>query len=380
MSTARAESLAVLKDDNSRKLRESIAAGRTRLEGMPETIALHTTERCNLRCAMCARSLGQGKLQLPRDRLASLCDDLFPTARKAALSAAMGEPLLADFDLISQKALEYDVRIDLITNGTELDAALYSSVARVFDHVNVSVDAADPATYERIRRGASYDRLLGNLRGIAEHRRRHHDDVLFSLSAVVMRSTLPHLEKLLHLAARLDFSGVILQPLSHSGKDNHDEDPTTDTSRDALIARLEALRPVARAAAIHLFFANFGLPPEIVGPLRAKVPIELSHPTACSYVLQHFGVQPDGRVFPCYVPTDHVLGDVNHEKPREIWNSAAFQRLRAAHYSRRGTAFCSGCLHAPALAPRRPRWLQSRMKQVRLWWAERTTERARSGA
>jgi MoaA/NifB/PqqE/SkfB family radical SAM enzyme len=187
MSATHDGDLAALKDANSRLLREGISAGHTRLEGLPETIALHTTERCNLRCTMCARSLGQGKLQLPRERLAVLCDDLFPTARKVALSAAMGEPLLADFDLIAQKAIEHGVRIDLITNGTELDAALYGSVGRAFDHVNVSVDAADPATYDRIRRGASFERLLRNLEGIAEHRRRHPDDVLFSLSAVVCR-------------------------------------------------------------------------------------------------------------------------------------------------------------------------------------------------
>lgn len=372
--------LAELKQRNSELLREGIARGHTRLEGLPEIVALHTTERCNLRCTMCARSLGQGKLQLARHRLAAICDDLFPSARKVALSAAMGEPLLADFDLIAAKAKSTGVRIDLITNGTELDAATYADVAPVFDHVNVSVDAADAATYERIRQGAHFDRLLGNLQGIREHRRRHPDDVLLSLSAVVMRSTLPHLERLIHLAASLEFAGVILQPLSHAGKPNPDEDLLPAIGRAQLLARLEALRPVARAAAVHLFFANFALPPEIVGPLRTKVPAEISHPSACAYVLQHFGVQPDGRVFPCYVPTDHVLGDTNVDSARQIWNGAPFRRLRAAHYRARGTVFCAGCLHAPALRAWRWPWLQDRLRRARLWWSDRAgAARSRRG-
>lgn len=367
--------VAEAKERNSRALRASIAAGETALAGLPEVVALHTTERCNLRCVMCERSLGQGEKQLARDRLATLCDDLFPTARKVTLSAAKGEPLLADFDLIAGKALAHGVRIDLVTNGSELDADLYAAVAPAFDHVNVSIDAADPATYERIRRGARFDRLLANLQGIERHRRQHPDDVLLSLSAVVMRSTLPHLEQLVQLAAKVGFHGVILQPLSHSGMDVGSEDPLRVMSREQLLARLAALRPVARAAAVHLFFANFALPPEIVGPLRAKVPGELTHPVACSYVLHHFGVQPDGRVFPCYVPTDHVLGDTNKESAASIWNGAAFRRLRAAHYARRGTVFCSGCLHAPGLPARRPRWLQDSLRRLRLWWASRDQSR-----
>ena len=373
MSGAAANDLSEQKAHNGRLLREDIAAARTRLRGLPEVIAFHTTERCNLRCTMCERSISQGELQLSRARLAAICDDLFPTARKVALSGAKGEPLLADFDLVAQKAQQHGVRIDVVTNGTELDATLYASVAKLFDHVNVSVDAADPATYERIRRGARFERLRSNLRGIAAHRRVHPDDVLISLSAVVMRSTLPHLEKLIHLAAEMEVTGVILQPLSHAGKRNDDEDPLPELGADGLRARLEALRPVARAAAVHLFFANFAMVPECVGPLRAKVPEELTHPSACSYVLQHFGVQPDGRVYPCYRPTDHVLGDTNVESAKEIWNGPAFQRLRAAHYSRRGSIFCSGCVHAPGLPPRRPRWMQSSLQQMRLWWSERAT-------
>lgn len=378
MNSPKPSELSALKRRNSDMLREDVAAGRTELRGLPETIAFHTTERCNLRCTMCERSTHQGELQLARERLGAICDDLFPTARKVALSGAKGEPLLADFDLVSEKALEHDVRIDLITNGTELTADLYASCARVFDHVNISIESADPATYERIRVGAKFSRLRSNLQAIADHRRKHPDDVLLSLSAVVMRSTLPHLETVIRLAAEMNVAGVILQPLSHDGKRNDDEDPLPELGHDGLRERLDALRPVARAAAVHLLFANFSMPPEMVGPVRAKVPDPLSHPAACAYVLQHFGVQPDGRVYPCYRPTDHVLGDTNTTRARDIWNGRPFQSLRAAHYSRRGTVFCSGCLHAPGLPARRPRWLQSRMASLRLRRAAKLAARRKA--
>ncbi len=197
------------KEENSLRLREDVERRATVMRGLPEIIAFHTTEKCNLRCVMCPRSMGQGKRQLPRDRLAAICDDFFPTARKVTLSAAAGEPLLADFDLVVEKALAHETRVDLVTNGLQLDAALYREVRPVFDHVGVSIDCHVSEVYESIRIGASFANLDQNLQAISEERRRNPDDVLWSLSAVVMRTTLPHLHGLVRYAHDLGVDGLI---------------------------------------------------------------------------------------------------------------------------------------------------------------------------
>jgi len=358
-----------VKEANSRLLREDVDQQRPVLRGLPEIIALHTTERCNLRCTMCMRSLGQGKLQLPRSRLAAICDELFPTARKVALSAAKGEPMLADYDLVMAKARTHAVRVDLVTNGTELTGAAYRDGRDVFDHVNVSVDCAVPEIYERIRVGARFARLLSNLNAIAEERRRLPDDVLLSLSAVVMRSNLPHLPQLVEFARSVAADAVILQPLDHSGKPNHDQDPAIDPGHATVQAMFDTLRGAAQANGVNLFFSGFGLPPLLCRPLRDKLPTTLSAGNACWYVVQHMGIQPTGDVFACCYPTDHLVGNVMLESPRAVWNSRAFQRLRVAHYSRRGTLFCSGCVNAPRLPARRPKRLFALLQKLRFRWS-----------
>ena len=65
------------KIENSRLLREDLGRKATVFRGLPEVIAFHTTEKCNLRCIMCPRALGQGKLQLPRHRLAAICEAIY---------------------------------------------------------------------------------------------------------------------------------------------------------------------------------------------------------------------------------------------------------------------------------------------------------------
>jgi MoaA/NifB/PqqE/SkfB family radical SAM enzyme len=367
------------KEANSRLLREDVARRATIFRGMPELIALHTTEICNLRCVMCPRSLGQGKLQLSRERLAAACDALFPTAKKVALSAAAGEPLLADFDLVLAKALEHEVKVDVVTNGTELTPERYLAAASVLDHVNVSVDSHLKDVYERIRVGGRFDRLERNLRGIADQRRSRPDGVLLSISAVVMRSTLSHLPGLVRFARELGVDGLILQRLSHSVPAARDEDPfLLPDGAAAVTAMLGEVKAVAREVGQNVFVSDFGEPNLIVAPPREKVPPQILGKDLCWYLIQHFGVQPTGEVYPCCYPTDHRLGDLETEEPEAIWNGEPAQRLRAAHYAGRGSIFCAGCIQAPHLKSRLPRflleWLRARrMKAARLAGARRAS-------
>jgi radical SAM protein with 4Fe4S-binding SPASM domain len=358
---------------NSRMLDEDVAGGCTVFRGLPEVVALHTTERCNLRCTMCVRSLGQGKLQLERERLAAVCDALFPTAWKTSLSAAAGEPLLADFDLVLDRARAHEVRIDLVTNGTELTAELYSEAAPAFDHVNVSVDCAEPEVYERVRVGARFTRLAENLHAVAEQRRTRPDGVLLSLSAVVMRSTLPYLESVVRLAHSIGADGVILQRLHHSGL----AVPHEETAAGALGARLSDVRALAHELGVNVAMAELGLENVLVRPVRDKVPPIGPSPGLCWFVARHIGIQPTGEVYPCCYPTDHRLGDVTVQAPADVWNGPAAQALRAAHLTRRGTLFCSGCEFAPHLRARRPARLVQWLRKLRLRGAHRRYARER---
>lgn len=203
-----------LKAENSRLLLEDVHRRAVVYRAMPEVIGLHTTEICNLRCIQCPRSIRQGRYVLPREDLRRLCDELFPTARKAILTAAAGEPMLADFELVLDRALAYEVRLDLITNGTMLTEAAYARAAPVLDHVNVSLDALDDHLYRRIR-GGSLERVRSNLDAIAARRRQSQDDVLLTVSAVMLRSNLAHLPEFVRAAARFGVDGVIFQRLQH---------------------------------------------------------------------------------------------------------------------------------------------------------------------
>jgi radical SAM protein with 4Fe4S-binding SPASM domain len=358
------------KERNSERLADDIAAGRLVFRSLPEVVSLHTTEICNLRCIMCKRSTSPGRRSLEREALDGVLEALFPTARLAIVSGFLGEPMMAGFDPIVAAARRFGVKLELVTNGTLLTGSRYREIRDTLAAVNVSMDSHVPHVYERIRRGGRHDALLANLHGIQEERRSSRDGVVFSLSAVVMRSNMPHLPGFVRFAAGLGADAVHLQPLRQFDKRTPEEDPfpvgppawrrgaesgcpsPLADSRALTQAILDCERDVRSAAmesGINLYFSDFCAPPIEHRRLVRRAAIPEDNSRLCWNVGRGLAVFPTGDVYPCCHPTDHVLGNVYMQDVRSIWNDRAARRLRRAHFSGRGTAFCRGCLRAPYL-------------------------------
>lgn len=358
---------AALKTRNSLLLREDLEARRVEFRGLPEVVSFQTTDICNLRCIMCPRALGPGRQRLPADILRQVCADLFPTAWKGLVTAAAGEPLGPDFGLILDEALRHGVKLDVFTNGLLLSVDRYRKARPALDQLNISLDSHVPETYERIRAGARWERILAVLEGLRAERKACPDDVILSFSVVVMKSNLGELAGFVRFAKRMGADVVVLQKLRHEVKRTLDEDPERNPGRAAAIPFVEAAVAAARECGINLHLSELGAPDVIVRELRPKVPEWIGDRYGtCWPVAQNFSVMPTGEVYPCCVPTDHVLGNVLFDPPLGIWNGRVARALRAAHFSRRGTIFCSGCLYAPQLPARRSAGLVHALRRARL--------------
>ncbi|MCB9885978.1 MAG: radical SAM protein [Planctomycetes bacterium] len=366
---------AVIKLENSRLLRAEIAARREVLRALPEIVTFHNTDICNLRCVMCPRHLGQGTHALDDDLLRLVADELLPTALKANLTSAGGEPMGVGFEVLLERVLRHATRLDVTTNGLLMTREKFLAMQPALDHLNVSVDCVVPEIYERIRVGASFDKLAARLAMVAELRRANPDGMLFSLSAVVMASTLPHLPELIHFAARHGADGVVLQRLQHDVMPTWHEDVTRHFSAEEIERHLDAAEAAARAAGVSLVSSGFGRAPLWIRPVRSKVPDPLDGHGICSFLTQTFTLMFTGEVYPCCKPTDYRLGDVHRDSAFEIWNGAPLRNLRRAHYDRQGTVFCSGCELAPHLPARPLPRLQQALRSTRRWIDNRRIER-----
>lgn len=138
-----------------KRLAASSAFARGQTSGIPGPIELvvESTNRCNQRCVICPRSESEkGGTHLAPTTFAALLDDVRGQTAFVDLSLG-GEPLLhpSICDLIAM-ARERGMAVYLQTNATVLTEKLGRDlIAAGLDLITLSLDAATPPTYARLR-------------------------------------------------------------------------------------------------------------------------------------------------------------------------------------------------------------------------------------
>src|ERR1035438_3593382 len=151
----------------SRKLKALALNTMQRLGMRYLVVRMDTTNLCNLRCIMCEYS--SDYLRKRADMDASLFDgiaaDLFPRTRFLYLSC-ITEPLMnKQFAKIVRSAGAYRIPFtSFCTNGQLLtEEIVQTCIDSKVTEIVFSIDGATAETYEHIRRGAKWDRLLERL-------------------------------------------------------------------------------------------------------------------------------------------------------------------------------------------------------------------------
>ena len=124
----------------------------------PSGIEIEMTNRCNLACIQCLRSLGLKPYKLgdmdPDDYRKILAQ--FPYALNISLNG-FGEPMMYRhfFEIVAYTRKERPwAKIGIYSNGMLIDEEkAYKLMDCGLTELNISIDAARPETYRRVRRG-----------------------------------------------------------------------------------------------------------------------------------------------------------------------------------------------------------------------------------
>ncbi|MGD9327123.1 MAG: radical SAM protein, partial [Desulfobacterales bacterium] len=133
---------------------------------LPKVLYIETTNRCNLRCKGCI--LYRGNWEPDRDM--SLRDLVMITDQLSELQRVtlhgVGEPLLnkALFEMIAHLN-KRNVDVLFNSNGILLDEKRQDAIIDSgLDELRISLDAASPQGYNRIRNSNRFNRIVQNLR------------------------------------------------------------------------------------------------------------------------------------------------------------------------------------------------------------------------
>ncbi|MDB5283999.1 MAG: hypothetical protein JWO06_3074 [Bacteroidota bacterium] len=162
---------------------------------LPKTFEFELSNTCNLECEMCtgyfSSSIRKNREKLPP--LPNPYDDAFVEQvaqfipHLSEMKFLGGEPFLIDvYHKIWDKAIELNpnVRIHITTNGTVMNQRVRELIKKLNCSITVSIDALEPANYERIRAGAKYTRVMENINEFMKMAKEKNN--LFSLAICPM--------------------------------------------------------------------------------------------------------------------------------------------------------------------------------------------------
>lgn len=139
-------------------------AGVFRVSSTPKMLTLESSSRCNLRCVMCPHAINA--VDRPKHMDSSLMPRLerFIRQSDSVQLHGIGEPLASPAFWDSLNYIPESCESSINTNLTVLDEKrLAKLVASQLKVINVSLDAARPETYKKIR-GFSFEEVTGNIR------------------------------------------------------------------------------------------------------------------------------------------------------------------------------------------------------------------------
>lgn len=300
---------------------------------------------CNLECRMCPRLLeGHKEGLMPLDRFLRLV----PLMRhlKAVILTGYGEPLL-HHDLHEFVAVVRSCGSSprLSTNGTILSREKGTLLLDAgLDNLQVSIDAGTKATFEAIRVGGNWERVLRNSEGFnALRRERGMEHVGTGWVFVVMRDNYRELPQAVREAARCGFPLFVAKYIERNALEYENQQNIHDAQGRLLIdeAEYDAILGECRAIAEDNGM-EFRLHPFHMGEQGGC----LVDPTAS------FFVDWMGNISPCcHLPVrselgehpQHSFGNIDEREIMELLLGPSAQGFWRNWRSRRLPFVCRRC-------------------------------------
>lgn len=319
---------------------------------------------CNLRCIMCEehspysplqgqrRAEGRPPRRMDLALLRKVVAEAKPHGLREIIPSTMGEPLLyEDFEGILDVCWEFDVKLNLTTNGTfpRKGAAEWARlIVPVTSDVKISWNGSRAETAEAIMRGVRFERAVQNVRDFIAIRDAHaadggnHCRVTFQLT--FLEINVQEIPEVIRLAAELGVERV----KGHHLWVHFDQVRELSMRRDAgAVERWNnAVRQARDAQEKYRLSSGKKVLLENVFPLDpSSHEPDIAPDAECPFLGREAWVAADGRFNVCCAPDAlrRSLGDFGNVRQRslvEIWRGGDYAKLRREHLDH---PLCRGC-------------------------------------
>jgi radical SAM protein with 4Fe4S-binding SPASM domain len=287
------------------------------VSGMPLAIGVELTNNCNLKCPEC--SSGSGRMTRERgymepDLFKKVIKELKPYLYNTNLYF-QGEPMLHP-GFFSFLEYSSDTHTTVSTNGHFLSVENCEKIVRSgLDKLIISLDGIDQETYSRYRINGNIDEVLGGIQRITDARDRFKSLLRIEIQFLVNKINEHQIPQVKEIAKKNKISFQIKSMQITDKKD------------------------IGTWLPVNGRFSRYKLK-------NGEYNIKNSLPNRCARLWFNPVITWDGKVIPCCFDKDaeYVMGDLNLDSFRDIWNGPKYRIFRKSILSgRHMIEICRNC-------------------------------------
>ena len=296
---------------------KSSVTGRAMVYGMPLSIGTELTNICNLHCPEC--SSGSGQMQRERGFMDlalfnKVMSELQPSLYHINLyfqGEPMLHPLFSSFIRNSR-----NTKTVISTNGHFLSEENAEKIARSgLSKLIISLDGIDQDIYSAYRINGSINTVLDGIKNVADAKKKFNSSLKIEIQFLVNRLNENQIPQIRQLANKLK-SSLKLKSMQIISKEN-----------------------IVQWLPLNERFRRYKIK-------DGKYAVKNSLPDRCARLWFNPVITWDGKVIPCCFDKDaqYVMGDLNQESFREIWNGPKYRMFRKIIVSdRNAVEICRNC-------------------------------------
>ncbi len=295
-------------------------------------VIIDITNKCNLNCIMCGVPLSnEEKYDMPLDLYKKIAQQTFPHTRSVWLSCGYEAFMAKNFlEIIgSIKDVPFSV---LITNGTLLNEVNISKIIEAgLDRLMISFDGAKKETFEKIRKGADFEKIISNielLNNLKEKKSASIPELCFSTT--LMKPNIEEFPLIVQLAYQLKINIISCKPIDIFMPELDNE--TLEGFDELTACYYIKAQKLANELGIKLepvpYLLELTKREQKLAESANVALNKINEPKKCREYLPVLFIFPDGKVKPCTRWKKGPIGDFTNQNFWEIWEADEFKKLR----------------------------------------------------
>lgn len=311
----------------------------TRVECMPIKMDYEVSNRCNFRCKMCLRQQKNSQI-LPQMTLKMFEESLNQQYGLVEVKLqGLGEPLLnPDFFGMVHAVTERDIWCRTITNASllHIDSNYKRMIDEKIGEIQVSIDGATKATFEKIRVGSDFEQVVENARQLNKYARGKGEIWRTSCWMLVQKDNYNEMLQLLDLAEYMEFSRVVYSlDVSNWGKSELKSLADDLNARDKIQDEyLMKLINTGKEKGINVSIWSD----------EDKYLYSEEHDNLCQWLWSRAFITSDMKVVPCCILSDSGTCQLGNALKFDMeWNNARYQNIRKMHLTGKLPDMCRSC-------------------------------------